>query len=91
MIYDAVLVARRGLGISETRLIDPIFASAVRWAVYAEKLSDGLGELRQNAAAQTPDGLKGAPLVRFVTQRNALREELKKREAALYPPDDEAD
>ena len=88
MTYEAVLVARRGLGIAEMRLIDPLFASAVRWAIYAEKLSDGLCELRQNAGSETPDGLKGGALIRFITQRNAVREELKKREAALYPPDD---
>ena len=88
MTYEAVLVARRGLGIAEMRLIDPLFASAVRWAIYAEKLSDGLGELRQSARSDTPDGLKGPALIRFITQRSAVREELKKREAALYPPDD---
>ena len=83
-----MLVARAGLGAAELRLIDPTFLASVRWALYAEKLSDGLGELRAAVANDPDDALKGATRIAFIEARKRMREDLSEREAALYPPDE---
>lgn len=88
MTYDAVLVARRGLGVDEMRLIAPGFGAAVRWAVFAEKMSEGLDEQRSAARADIPPGLTGAQRIEFTASRNRLREDLKLRDAILYPVGD---
>lgn len=89
MTYDAVLVARRGLGIDEMRLISPQFGAAVRWAVFAEKLTDGIGESRGNAEMAMPDGLTGQQRTDFMGRRTKIREHLKQLDAVLYPEDDD--
>ncbi len=89
MAYDAVLVARRGLGPSELKLGRPGFLRAVRWALFAEKASADLRELRSAAASETPDGLTGAALTAYTASRKAIREELPALEARLYPEDED--
>ena len=87
MTYDAVLVARRGLGPAELRLGQPGFLRAVRWALYAEKVGADLPELRSAVATDPPDGLTGAGRTAFMANRRHLRESLAATEAALYPED----
>jgi hypothetical protein len=89
MTYDAVLVARRGLGPTELRLAQPAFLRAVRWALFAEKAGDGLAEMRAAAATETPDGLTGAALTTFMVSRSAVRDQLAETERLLYPKDDD--
>lgn len=89
MTYDAVLVARRGLGPAELRLGQPAFLRAVRWALYAEKVGADLPEIRTAVATDTPDGLIGASLTEFMANRKRLRESLAATEAILYPEDDD--
>jgi hypothetical protein len=91
MTYDAVLVARRGLGPAELRLARPAFLRAVRWALYAEQLSGDLPEIRTAVATDPPDSLTGADLIRFMANRKSLREGLAETEGALYPPDEDGD
>jgi hypothetical protein len=91
MTYDAILVARRGLGPDEIRLIQPAFASAVRWALLAEKLAPDVADLRRLVALDTPDGLTGAARVAFMDSRRKARAALKVEEAMLYPPDEVSD
>ena len=87
MTYDAVLVARRGLGPAELRLGRPAFLRAVRWALYAEKVGAVLPEIRQAVATDPPDGLTGAARTAFMANRTHLRESLAVTEAILYPED----
>ena len=89
MTYDAVLVARRGLGPAELRLGQPGFLRAVRWALYAEKVGADLPELRSAVATDPPDGLTGANRTAFMANRRHLRESLAATEAALYPEGDD--
>jgi hypothetical protein len=88
MAYDAALVARRGLGPDEIRLIEPTFAAAVRWALFAEKLSPDLADLRR-VDHDPPDALTGAARTQFMAARSKAREQYR-RELALLYPDDEA-
>lgn len=87
MTYDAVLVARRGLGPTELRLARPAFLRAVRWALYAEKVSADLPEIRSAVATDPPDALMGADRISFMATRTKLRESLAERESLLYPED----
>ncbi len=87
MTYDAVLVARRGLGPTELRLAAPEFLRAVRWAVFAEKLAADLPAVRSAVATDPPDGLMGADLTAFMARRTKLRGSLAELEALLYPED----
>jgi hypothetical protein len=91
MTYDAVLVARRGLGPTELRLARPAFLRAVRWALYAEKLSTDLPEMRAAVATDLPDTLVGAERTAFMAARTKLRATLAETERALYPPDEADD
>jgi len=84
--YDAVLMARRGLGADELRLASPGFLDAVRWAAYAQLTYEGTDEL-QAAAAQEPHGLAGAQFTRFQGNRTALRDEIKRRRTLLLLDD----
>ena len=84
-----MLVARAGLGAADLALIDPGFLAAVRWALFAEKLSDGLGELRAAVGTDPPDSLTGAERMTFIETRKRLREELRLRLAALHLPEAE--
>lgn len=70
------------------RLIDPLFGAAVRWAVFVERLSEGLAEER-SAAKADPEGLSGSKLTEFLGARSQIREHLKQTDALLYPPDDD--
>lgn len=82
-----MLTARRGLGIDELRLIDPRFAAAVRFALFAEKLADGIGRLRAEVKSEPPASLQGKAFTDFTAMRAAMRADLKQRDEALYPPD----
>ncbi len=82
MTYDAVLMARRGLGADELRFASPGFMDAVRWAAYAQLTYEGTDEL-QAAAAQEPHGLTGAQFTRFQAVRTGAREEIKRRRVLL--------
>jgi len=89
MTYDAVLVARRGLGPSELRLAVPALMGAVRWAMFAEKFGADLPELRTAVATDPPDALVGADRAAYMARRTALREQLKLTEEILFPGDDD--
>ena len=91
MSYDAALVARRGLGADELRLIDPGFAAAVRWAFFAEKVGADLPALRADVTRDPPEGMTGQALVDFQTTRNQVRSTVAELDALLYPPGDEDD
>lgn len=85
-----MLVARAGLGAAEIALAQPAFLAAVRWALFAEKVADGLADLRAAVATDPPDGLRGADRMAFIETRKRLREDLRQRLAALHlgePPD----
>lgn len=89
MIYDAVLAARRGLGVEELRLARGDFREAVDWALFAERAAPELLELRDAAATDPPDSLVGQPRIDFMSRRTAMRERLKAAEALLFPGDGE--
>ena len=89
MTYDAVLVARRGLGPAELQLAVPAFMRAVRWAVFAEKFGADLTEIRAAVATDPPARLEGAALTEFIANRNSLRRSLKVMETLLYPEDED--
>jgi hypothetical protein len=91
MTWDAVLVARRGLGMDEQRLAAPAFAEAVRWALFAERLSPQLAELRVVAATDPPAQLAGQDRMNFIENRKRARELLTQTEQTLYPPDEDGD
>lgn len=81
MTYDAVLVARRGLGVEEMRLIDPVFKAAVRWATFIDKAYEPVPDLIAAANAEYPDpkpnpASEGARRNEFMAKRRAAREEL---------------
>lgn len=86
-----MLVARRGLGPDELRLIEPEFASAVRWALFAEKLAPDVAELRRLTAHDPPDGLIGPARVKFMDARTKNRDLLNREIALLYPADEASD
>jgi hypothetical protein len=87
VIYDAVLVARRGMGPDELRLISTRFAAAVRWALFAERASRPLEDIREAVRRDPPDELKGARRTEFMTARTRMRAQLAELEATLFPPD----
>jgi hypothetical protein len=89
MTYDAVLVARRGLGVDEQRLATTVFMDAVRWAVFAESLAPELTGLRRVVETDPPDSLTGQARTAFMAQRIECRAQLKRVEAALFPPDED--
>ncbi len=91
MAYDAVLVARRGLGPDEIRLIEPAFASAVRWALFAEKLAPDVADLRRVTTNEPSDALAGAARIAFIRARSTARASLAEEEALLYPADEASD
>lgn len=82
MIYDAVLVARRGLGADEFRLVSPGFLAAIRWAVYAEMIDKGADELR-SMAGQDARGVAPTDLPRFIAANKAARDEVTRRRHLL--------
>lgn len=88
MTYDAVLVARRGLGVDELRLLSPRFMQAVRWALFAEKVSAGIGQMRAHLR-DSPSGLTGQALTDWKAMRTAVRAEVARIDRTIYPPDDE--
>lgn len=75
MTYDAVLVARRGLGADELRLVAPGFLDAVRWSVWAERLAPGIGDL-ETVVATEPTGLAGKALMEHIARRSDARKRL---------------
>jgi hypothetical protein len=87
VIYDAVLVARRGMGPDELRLISTRFASAVRWALFVERASRSLEDLREAVRRDPPDELTGARRTAFMTARTRMRAQLADLEATLFPRD----
>jgi hypothetical protein len=84
--YDAVLVARRGLGAAELELAGPGFLAAVRWASYAIRICDGLDDLKA-IADEKPSGLAGQSLIDFQAKRSATRAEIKQRRVRLLLED----
>jgi len=82
VIYDAVLVARRGLGADELRLASEAFRDAVRWASFAEATYSDTPEL-EAIVAQSPDGLTGQTRTDFIANRAAARTEIKRRRVLL--------
>ncbi len=100
MIFDAVLVARRGLGVDELRSLTPLFASAVRWAVFAEQVAPDLQAAERVARTDPPDellGLRPNPdavrkqaLDEFRRNRQVAREFVARWRPRLFPPDDQA-
>lgn len=82
MIFDAVSVARRGVGAEELRLASPAFLDAVRWAAYAERMWDGVEE-QKALAASTPHGLSGAAMTEFLGERTKARAFVKQRRELL--------
>ena len=84
-----MLVARRGLGIDELRLIEPAFQSAVRWALFAEQVAKPLDESRRAASHDPPDHLSGKARNEFMSNRKAIRADIARLEAAIYPQDDD--
>jgi len=90
MTYDAVLVARRGLGADEIRLIDPRFLAAVRFALFAEQLGEGISELRAAVERPIKSDEIGPDAQAFMALRKSMRDDLAARDAALYPPDGDA-
>lgn len=91
MTYDAVLAARRGIGVEEQRLARPELVEAIHWAVFAEAQAGQLEDLRTVVATDPPDSLKGADRAQFIANRTLARSELRKLEALLYPDDDDQD
>jgi hypothetical protein len=89
LIYDAYLAARRGLGMDEMRYITPLFAEAVRFTVYAEKLAVILAEARSALAMDIPDTLPGTTRMRMLAMRVKLREQVHDIEYELCLRDDE--
>lgn len=89
MTYDAVLVARRGFSPAEFRLARPQLLHAVRWALFAEKLSADLPEMRAIVATDPPDGLAGQDRTNFMAARTEMRAVLAERERVLYPEDED--
>lgn len=85
MTYDAVLAARRGLGVEEQRLAPPALLEAIYHARYAEAYAPRLGELRDLLAMPDPDPLPAG----WLKNRVAAREALAELEAALYPGDED--
>jgi hypothetical protein len=90
MAYDAALVARRGLGPDEIRLIDPTFAAAVRWALFAEKLSPDLADL-EKLDRDPPDSLTGSARTQYISARRQAREQRDAEMALLYPEGEASD
>jgi hypothetical protein len=90
MAYDAALVARRGLGPDEIRLIEPTFAAAVRWAYFVEKISPDVADLRR-LDHDPPDALAGAARTEFMAARSQARKQYRVEMALLYPEDDVSD
>jgi hypothetical protein len=89
MTYDAVLAARRGLGVEEQRLAPSALLEAIYWARYAEAQAPRLADLREVVAIDPPDGLTGADRSTFMQNRTLARTELAALEAYLYPADEE--
>jgi hypothetical protein len=83
-----VLAAHRGLSAEELRLATPGFEAAVRWAVYAERHTQLLADLREVVAVNPPDELTGSARNDFMSNRQLARKELAALEAELYPPDE---
>ncbi len=88
MAYDAVLVARRGLGVEELRLASRPFAEAVRWALFAETAAPQLEGARELVATDPPDSLSGAERTEHIAARGRARERVREIEALLYPDGD---
>lgn len=78
---------RRGWG-AEQDLADGAFAAAVRFALFAEKMSQGLDEMRQQAAADPPTGLTGKAFTDWMGNRERVRKDLERVDRALYPEGD---
>lgn len=81
-----MLVARRGLAPADLRLIDPIFASAVRWAVFVEKAYEPVPALTR-ASLGTPEGLRGQALIDFNRGKSQARKALTEIRRALLLDD----
>lgn len=98
MTFNAVLVARRGLGVEELRLLTPEMSAAVRWAVMAESMVPRL-EAAEEVARTEPSnellGLKSDPAAerqKALAEFRARRERARKFAAQWRPilfPDDE--
>jgi hypothetical protein len=89
MTYDAVAVARRGLGQPEVDLMSPTMAAAVRWAMYVDKAYEPVPELERIAAVDPPNsGLTGPQRMSFIANRNKAREMLKATREAIMLDDD---
>lgn len=86
MTYDAVLVARRGLGADELRLAAPGFLDAVRWSVWAEHLLPAL-DSAEAAAEREPNGLTGQKLNDAIQERVKARERKRLLRQALLLDD----
>lgn len=89
MTYDAVLAARRGLGVEEQRLAPPALLEAVYWARYAEAEAPHLADLREVVGTDPPDSLQGPDRTQFIANRTATRAALRELEDQLYPADEE--
>lgn len=84
-----MLAARRGFGAEDARLASGSFLEAVRWALFAERMSPELLATRQVAETDPPDTMKGTALQEFRAKRSAAREQRATLEAALFPKDEE--
>jgi hypothetical protein len=89
MTYDAVLAARRGLGVDEQRLAPPALLEAVYWSRFVEAAAPRLADLREVVAIDPPDALTGADRSQFMQNRQLARTELASLEATLYPADED--
>jgi hypothetical protein len=100
MTWNAVLVARRGLGVEEVRLMTGPMAVAVRWAAMAQQLAPDLATVEQVAGTDPPDELLGKKidpeqarqkaLLAFQQNRARARKRAAELRELLFPPDEEA-
>lgn len=83
-----ILSARRGWGPDEFRLVSPMFAEAVRFAVFAEKAAPLLGDLEGVQNIPMKHGMAGEDRLALARAKRDAAKALPAIREALYPEDE---
>lgn len=88
LTYDALLVARHGLGADEQRLASDELLEAVRWVLFAEKAAPELAEWRRVVGMKASE-LDGQARIDLMASQRVARDLVKRAVPILFPEDDD--